>query len=350
MADLTGWAELFELPKGFLSADARDLCQVLPTPTLIHLPGRRTPALFVSILLHGNETVGLRAVQSILARYAERPLPRALSVFVGNVRGAHAGLRRLDEQTDFNRVWPGGTLESLRSSEGVMAQQVFTRMAARHPFACIDLHNNTGLNPLYSCVTAPTSENLQLATLFGRTVIVFEQPVGTLVGAFGAICPSIAVECGRPGNVEGEARAAELIDAAMHWAEVPHHPPAPHDIDAFETIGVVTVRPEVSFAFSKDAAVDVRFDAAIDHCNFRELAVGTSFGVVASGVTMPLRVHDAHGRDVTREYFEVRNGVLMNTRPLMPAMLTTDERAIRQDCLCYVMARIEPSGRPGKLR
>ena len=26
--------------------------------------------------------------------------------------------------------------------------------------------------------------------------------------------------------------------------------------------------------------------------------------------------------------------------PLMPSMLTRDERAIRQDCLCYLMERV----------
>src|SRR6185369_11116316 len=54
------------IPDGFLSARAADIVQILPEPTLLHLSGRRREPLFVSILLHGNEDVGLVAVQKLL--------------------------------------------------------------------------------------------------------------------------------------------------------------------------------------------------------------------------------------------------------------------------------------------
>lgn len=60
--------------------------------------------LFVSMLLHGNETTGLLAVQRLLDKYRDQPLPRALSVFVGNVEAARLGLRRLEGQPDYNRI------------------------------------------------------------------------------------------------------------------------------------------------------------------------------------------------------------------------------------------------------
>ncbi|MGW8271177.1 MAG: hypothetical protein ACWGNS_12040, partial [Burkholderiales bacterium] len=89
-------AVLDRLPEAVLSADARALSAVLPGPTLVHLPGRRPEPLFVSVLLHGNETSGLRAIQKVLADYAGRELPRALSILFGNVVAAQAGMRRLD--------------------------------------------------------------------------------------------------------------------------------------------------------------------------------------------------------------------------------------------------------------
>ena len=49
---------LYALPEGFLDTSARDLHRVLPGPTLIHLPGRRTPELFVSVLLCKNDYPG----------------------------------------------------------------------------------------------------------------------------------------------------------------------------------------------------------------------------------------------------------------------------------------------------
>ena len=65
------------LPAHFLDTPARELHRLLPGPTLIHLPGRRQPELFVSVLLHGNEDSGVVALQSVLRTYAGRPLPRA---------------------------------------------------------------------------------------------------------------------------------------------------------------------------------------------------------------------------------------------------------------------------------
>ncbi|MEF8708104.1 MAG: hypothetical protein V5B38_04150 [Candidatus Accumulibacter propinquus] len=54
------------LPEHFLDTPARELHRLLPGPTLIHLPGRRQPPLFVSVLLHGNEDSGVVALQSVL--------------------------------------------------------------------------------------------------------------------------------------------------------------------------------------------------------------------------------------------------------------------------------------------
>jgi hypothetical protein len=53
----------------------------------------------------------------------------------------------------------------------------------------------------------------------------------------------------------------------------------------------------------------------------------------------PLEVWDEAGVAVADRYFEVVNGELRTRRSVMPAMLTLDERIIRQDCLCYLMER-----------
>src|SRR5690242_18600105 len=97
--------ELDYLPEKFLQVEATELHTVLPGPTLIHLPGRHEIPLFVSILLHGNEDTGLKAMQAVLGKYHNQLLPRALSLYVGNVTAARAGLRRLEGQLDYNRVW-----------------------------------------------------------------------------------------------------------------------------------------------------------------------------------------------------------------------------------------------------
>ena len=72
--------EIDHIPDGFLEASAGGLHQVLPGPTLIHLQGRKPEPLFVSVLLHGNEYTGLKAIQDVIGHYASTELPRALSV------------------------------------------------------------------------------------------------------------------------------------------------------------------------------------------------------------------------------------------------------------------------------
>ncbi len=324
------------LPEGFLDLPARELHRLLPSPTLIHLPGRRTPELFVSVLLHGNEDVGLVAIQDVLRKHAGRELPRAVSVFIGNVSAAREGLRRLDDQPDYNRVWPG-TQDHAGTPEHAVMSRVRDIMAERGLFASIDIHNNTGLNPHYSVVNQLDPATLHLALLMSRTVVWFRGPPGSQTAAFTPLCPSVAVECGKPGNPANEAAAARFIEACLHLTEFPAHGVRESDIDLYHTLALVKMRPDVSFGFG-DAAAEVNFDAQLDHQNFVELGAGISFGDTRHA--MPLTAHNEAGQDVADDLFDTRDGQLRLRRPAMPAMLTLDARVVRQDCLCYLMERV----------
>jgi succinylglutamate desuccinylase len=326
-----------DLPAGFLDASAGGLHQLLPGPALIHLPGRRAQPLFVSVLLHGNEDTGLKAVQAVLGRYQERPLPRALSLFIGNVEAAASGQRYLDGQPDYNRVWPGA--ETMGLPEHAMTAEVVDAMRGRSVFASIDIHNNTGLNPHYACVNSLAQPFLHLATLFSRIVVYFKRPLGVQSAAFAALCPSVTVECGKPGNESGEAHAARFLEAALHLDHFPAHPVAAHDLDLYHTVGTVKIPDHVSFTFA-DSAADVRFDPALDHMNFRDLVPGTRFATLAPECRDPVEVWDEHGGQVMQRYFAVEQSELRTLRPVTPAMLTLNERVIRQDCLCYLMERL----------
>jgi hypothetical protein len=333
-----------ELPRNFLYASAGGLHQILPGPTLLHLPGRRIEPLFVSVLLHGNEDTGLKAVQAVLGKYGNRELPRALSLFVGNVQAAAQGLRRLDGQPDFNRVWPGAETATL--PEHAMMRDVVAQMHARRVFASIDIHNNTGLNPRYACVNRMDAPFLHLATLFARTVVFFKRPLGVQSAAFAQLCPAVTVECGKAGVHDSEMHAGAFLEAALRLEHLPGHPVPRHDIDLHHTIGIVKVPEDTSFVFG-DGDAAIRFEKDLDHMNFRELPAGTRIAQVASNCTAPLQVTDEDGREVFERCFEVRNGELRTRRAVVPAMLTLNERAIRQDCLCYLMERIALPGQPG---
>jgi succinylglutamate desuccinylase len=332
---------LERIPEGLITANARELARVLPGPTLIHLPGRKPEPLFVSVLQHGNEDTGLKAVQRVLTRHADQ-LPRALSVFIGNVSAAAAGVRRFDDQPDYNRIWPGSA--SFGLPEHSMMAEIVEDLRRRRVFASIDIHNNTGLNPNYSCVNVLDNAFLHLAALFSRTIVFFQRPLGVQSAAFAKHCPAVTIECGRPGNAANEARAAELVEAALALSRFPRHPLPKQDIDLYHTVAVVKVPREASFAFDGRAA-DIRFARALEQMNFRDLPPGTVLANVSPSIARALSVSGEDDSDLTDEFLECVDSTLRVKRTVTPSMLTLDEQAVRQDCLCYFMERLDPSPR-----
>lgn len=224
-------------------------------------------------------------------------------------------------------------------------REVVAAMRQRRVLASIDLHNNSGRNPRYACVNRLDAGFLQLALLFSRTVVHFDQPHGVQSAAFAELCPAIAVECGRPGDPEGEARAAALLDDALHLVELPRHPPSPADIDLFHTVAVVKVSPELTMSFDGSPA-DIVFRPDLDRLNFSELAAGTPLAGVRRAFSAPLQIQSADGENRWHDFFEIAGGQLLLRTRLMPAMLTCSDTAVRQDCLCYLMERLAPP--PGR--
>ena len=325
--------ELEALPEGLLDLPAAQLCRLLPGPTLIHLPGRHPEPLFVSVLLHGNEDSGWEAIRTLLLEYAEQQLPRALSLFIGNIDAAREGLRHLSGQPDYNRIWKGGD-----GAEADMAATVVARMRERGVFASIDLHNNTGLNPHYACINRLEQPFLHLATLFSRTVVYFIRPDAVQSMAFSALCPAVTVECGKVGQALGVTHAREFVEAALHLDHFPEQPLPPGDYDLYHTVATMRIPASVDFSFT-DSAASLCLPQDLDSLNFRELPVGTRLAQVRDG-QVQLMVTDEQGEDVSARYLH-NDGRFLNTLlPVMPSMLTLDERVIRQDCLGYLMERL----------
>ena len=325
-----------ELPPALLDAEPRQLAEVLGGPALIHLPGRRQQPLFVSALLHGNETTGVLAIQELLRQFRGRELPRALSLFIGNVEAARDGVRRLAGQPDYNRVWPG--TEHSDSPERRLMSEVFDIMQLRAPFASVDVHNNTGINPHYACINRIDHRFMHLASLFSRTMVYFIRPTGVQSMAFASLCPAVTVECGKVGQSAGELHVREFLDACLHLSDIPVHPVAPHDVDLYHTVATVRVPRVFSFGFGEQP-VDICFINDLDHLNFRELPPGTTLARLDGVDGMPLEVVDEQGLEVAPRFFTVEGDLLRTRRAVMPAMLTLDERVIRQDCLGYLMER-----------
>lgn len=329
--------QLDAVPAGLVDCAASDLHRVLPQPTLLHLKGKLSDTLFLSIMLHGNETTGLLAVQALLKKYQSRMLPRNLSIFFGNVEAARDNVRRLDGQADFNRIWPGTDYAPCAETE--MARQIVATMADRNLFASVDIHNNTGLNPHYACINKLEPAYQQLATLFARFVVYFTRPRGVQSMAFAQLCPAVTLECGRPDQTYGVKHAFDFIDSCLNLSELPTQPVHPQDIDLFHTVAQVKIRPEINFSFQQaDAALQL--DQDLEKMNFFEVPAGTALGRVSDNGALPVEARDENGEDVSERYFELRDSELMFKRPTMPSMMTLNERVIKQDCLCYLMERL----------
>lgn len=327
--------ELNVIPDGLLDLPANRLHEMLDGPTLIHLPGRHSEPLFVSVLLHGNEDTGWEAMRVLLQQYQDKELPRALSLFIGNVTAARAGGRHLEGQPDYNRIWKGDG-----SAEHDLAQQVLALMRERKVFASIDIHNNTGLNPHYACINVLAQPFLHLATLFSRTIVYFTQPDAVQSLAFSRLCPAVTVECGKAGEAHNTAHALAFVEGALHLAHFPEHPVPASDYDLYHTVAIVKVPQGTAFSFSDESA-DLLFPGDLDHMNFRELPARTQLARV-TGDEARLEAWNEAGEDVAERYFERENGQLYTRLPVMPSMLTLNEEVIRQDCLCYLMERLPP--------
>lgn len=334
-------AVLRQLPEGFLDCPADRLMQLLPGPTLFDLPGKDPRPLFISTLLHGNEDSGLSAIQTVLKQQLSRGLSRSLLLFIGNVRAAAQRRRTLQDQLDYNRIWPGTKIIDHKLID--MARWIFDYAACRHPIASIDIHNNTGFNPPYGCVPKLEPHFIALARMFSSYIVHFERPFGTHTAAFSTLCPAVTVECGKAGKESATQMAVRLIQSCLDLKAFDDEIKAPDQIDLLRTYAIVKTPHDASISFDGQFA-DFVFRKDIDQLNFKEIQAGEVFGSVQNGL-YKLEILPGDGFDSPPgEYFDYINGKILLNKAAIPAMLTCDQKAVKLDCLCYLMHRINLDG------
>jgi succinylglutamate desuccinylase len=327
---------LDQLPAGLLDLDTTCLAEALGGPTLLRIPGQARAPMFVATLLHGNETTGWDAARTLLRAYHGRVLPRPLLLFIGNVHAARVGMRRLDGQPDFNRIWNGAP-----GPEGELAARLLAEVTRARPFACIDLHNTSGENPLYACVHRLDDASRALARVFSSRLVLVSHPQGLLSMALSALAPAVTLECGKPGNEDTVVHVSEYLREVMALESLDAmHPDArTHAGEVLRPVATVRVPEHVSFSFH-DAGADLHFVAGLDAHNFTTIPRGTTIAAIRPGCDARLEALDVNGADVTERYFRRDAAAVVTAVPLMPSLLTANERIIRQDCLCYVMERL----------
>lgn len=182
-----------------------------------------------------------------------------------------------------------------------------------------------------------------LAALFSRILIHYDNPATTQSIAFSKFCPAATIECGQPGNQAGIARATDFVFDVLHAQELPRTQPHGGDVDIYRTVGRVEVDPNASFAFGAAGDADIVFPAELDHLNFTDLDAGASIARISSP-NAGLRVFDDENRDVSDVFLRREASVVRLKRPATPAMLSTNAKIVRQDCLGYLMERVDNKG------
>ena len=176
-------------------------------------------------------------------------------------------------------------------------------------------------------------------------MVYFERPAGVQSAALARLCPAVVAECGRAGEPAGIEHAAQLVEAALALQQFPAHPVPEHDLDLLRTMAIVRVPAQASMSFGGEAA-DFQFRSDLDSLNFSELECGASFGALGNGCAQRLEVAPTHELAPRDGYFSYEAGVIRLARAAVPAMLTLDQRAVRLDCLGYLMQRVGRDGRP----
>ena len=316
-------------PEAFLAA--------LGGPALLRVAGRdRTRTRGLATLLHGNEPSGLRALHAWL-RGAERPAVD-LVCFVGAVEAALAppgfAHRMLPGRPDLNRCFT----PSCAGPEGEVARAALGWLREAGCEALVDLHNNTGHNPAYGVATHADPAVAGLTALFGQRLIVSDLRLGTLTEATSADFPSVTIECGRAADPAADGTALAGLRRYAALERLPAYAEAT-PLTILERPVRVCARPEVRLAFAEAPVpgADLTLTGDIDRHNFELLGPGVAVGWVAAGAGWPLEARGADGREVSRDWFALRDGLLETRRAAVPIMMTVDVVVAKSDCLFYLL-------------
>ena len=318
------------LSANVLDCTAAQLADVLRGPTLFDLGKPGKAPLFVSVLLHGNETSGWEAIRKLFSKYPELVNTSSILIFVGNVLSAQKGVRKLDGQPDYNRVWNGGS-----TPEHKLAEDVIAYADSKKPWCAIDVHNNSGPNPHYSVITDLAPATRALASTFSSLAILAKQPPGTLTQAFSDLCTSITIEAGIPADPDSSERATALIRQLLSEGKLAEG--SPESLEIFDNFVRVTVEPEIA---NQDRTFP-ELNPELDTFNFKCLPAG-SLVCSLKDRSRGIRANDVEQRDVTEDYFVVEDTEVRLRQDVIMSMYTRDPLIAVQDCICYFLKSIEP--------
>lgn len=329
------WYTYDGIPSNFFQITPLGVEKEFKGPSIFHIRGREERPYIISTLLHGNETTGFFALQKFLEKYwdSETMLPRSLVIVLGNPKAASKSKRHLDDQPDFNRIWSKGNTEWHE-----LAADLLQKIEELNPIGCIDIHNTSGDNPKYACVSQKDPLTLKLASLFHSPIIYVTEPSEVFMMATSKYCPSVTLECGKPGDKDALNSVVEYLTELIETT--PEHLPE-YKGDVFKTVARMKI-PEgvwIDFTGKHDPEVNFSFIPQIEKLNFNTVPKGQ----VLAKVNSPnlIRVLDNNDNDIAGEYFETVEEQLVFKREAFPSMFSTSIEVVKSDVLGYLMEKID---------
>ncbi len=324
---------LDSLPPQFMELNHDQLFEHLGGPTLIRLEGRKRNPMFISTLLHGNETTGFYAVKDFFVK--TNYLKRDLIILIGNPEAAAQNLRHLDHQKDFNRIWDvsGHT----GAEEEKMAAQVLDIVKESNPWASVDIHNNTGKNPLYGCVNRLNEDYLRLAGFFDQKVVYFNEPHQVMSNAMANFCPSVTLECGVSGDDVVVRTVRKYLQKVLDHDEISDLPENSLIQNVYKTFARIKF-PEnltIDFEGERESINQLSLRPDVENLNFIPLNEGERLGFLRDPKSF--LVLDDNDNNITDEYFEIVESELRVKKTVIPSMFTRDIRVACTDSFGYLM-------------
>jgi hypothetical protein len=320
-----------EVPADFLG-----FLRWLGGPCLLRVRGEdpsRTRAL--SVLVHGNETSGARALHRWLRR-GRRPHASLLCI-VGGVRAAlrEPALthRFVPGERDLNRCFR----PPFDDPPGPVAREILEALRAARPDCLVDIHNTSTPGPAFAVAPHEDPAHESLAALFCRNLVVTDISLGALMETSGDPCPAVTVECGAAADPAADAIAWQGLLRYLHETEVPGTLPAGAPIELYHHPVRLELEPGTRIAWGDApvAGADLTVRAGLEQLNFSTAAPRTRLGWLGPRGLAPLRLRDGRGRELRGDWLQDDAGCLRAALALRLFMITASAEMALGDCLLY---------------
>lgn len=329
------WHNISDIPEKLLGISASALYSLFPSPTLIKINGKNSKPILISILLHGNEKSGFYGMQRLLKeiKYGYSKLKNSVYIFIGNTEACRNNLRKMPAEPDFNRIWTGSEGTNLDS----LVNYLIKKMKNEKIIAAIDIHNNTGKNPHYSCLAQLTPNTLKFAKLFSNRAIHILKPESSHVVCFSKFTTSLTLECGDGKDKKGNLLAYNFLKKLLIDLPTNGCPDKSDSFILYENEAKISIPNDSSFSFVLSKGYDFNINSNIEDLNFTTLKKDTLIGYRNNFKELEVTSTQEEEND---DFLFYRKNEIYLREGMIPSMLTCDIQNIKDDCLCYLMQPI----------